>query len=91
MAATVFGHEPLLWLEGTPAAIAAGPGVVDAVAHGRVADVDVLGPSRRSAPTFATDDWPFLYLRDPGSPPYYLAALGALLAFAVVAIATASR
>ena len=47
MAATVFGHEPLLWLEGTPGGDRRRPGVVEAVAQGQVgADVDVLGPSR---------------------------------------------
>lgn len=93
MAATVFGHEPLLWLPGTSrAVIAAGPGVVRAVAQGQVADeVDELPTVDGSPPTFATDDWPFLYLRNPGIAPYYLAALGVLLAFALVAVAAASR
>jgi len=93
MAAAEFGHEPLLWLPGTSrAVIAAGPGVVQAVAQGQVADeVDALPAIEGPAPAFATDDWPFLYLRDPGIAPYYLAALGVLLAFAVVAVAAASR
>ena len=91
MAATVFGHEPLLWLEGTPAAIAAGPESSRRSPRGGRRRRRRARPIEGSAPTFATDDWPFLYLRDPESPPYYLAALGALLAFAVVAIATASR
>ena len=57
-----------------------------------VADqVDQLGPIDGTTPTFATDDWPFLYLRTPGIPVYYLAALAVLLGFAVVAVALASR
>jgi hypothetical protein len=93
MAATVFGHEPLLWLDGPArAVIAAGPGVVQAVARGQVADeVDELAAFDGPPPTFATDDWPFLYLRTPGIAPYYLAALAILLAFAVMAVAVASR
>ncbi len=93
MAATVFGHEPLLWLEGPArAVIATGPGVDQAVARGEVGDaVHELGAFEGPPPTFATDDWPFLYLRDPGIAPYYLAALGILLAFALVAVAAASR
>jgi hypothetical protein len=93
MAATVFGHEPLLWLIGpTHAVIAAGPGVAQAVARGQVADdVDELVAFEGPPPAFATDDWPFLYLRDPGIGLYYLAALGVLLAFALVAVAAASR
>lgn len=93
MAATVFGHEPLLWLPGTSrAVIAAGPGVVQAVAQGHVAaEVDELAADEGPPPRFATDDWPFLYLRNPGIASYYLAALGVLLAFALVAVTAASR
>ena len=93
MAAEGFGHEPLLWLPGTSrAVIAAGPGVVEAVTQGQVgAEVHELPAAAGAPPTFATDDWPFLYLRSPGIASYYLAALGVLLAFAVVAVAIASR
>jgi hypothetical protein len=62
------------------------------VASGQVGDrVDELQAFDGTTPTVATDDWPFLYLRNPGIAPYYLAALGVLLAFAVVAVAVASR
>ena len=44
--------------------------------------VDEPGRGRGPPPTVATDDWPFLYLRNPGIAPYYLAALGVLFAFA---------
>jgi hypothetical protein len=93
MAATVFGQEPLLRLDGSSrAVIAAGPGVAQALAGGEVAEgFDTLPAVDGPAPTFASDDWPFLYLRNPGIAAYYLAALGTLLAFAVVAIAMASR
>jgi hypothetical protein len=89
----VFGHQPLLWLEGNArAVIAAGPGISQAVAGGRVGDdVDQLAAMDGPPPTFASDDWPFLYLRNPGIAMYYVAALAVLLAFAVAAVALASR
>jgi hypothetical protein len=92
-AARVFGHEPLLWLEGNArAAIAAGPGVSQAMTRGGIGDqVDVLPPVEGVPATVATDDWPFPYLRSPGIAPYYLAALGVLLAFAFAAVAGAAR
>jgi SAM-dependent methyltransferase len=93
MAGDAFGHEPLLWDPGTSrAVIAAGPGVAEAVAQGQVAgQVDELPAVVGPPPTFATDDWPFLYLRTPGIASYYLVALAVLLAFAVVAVVAASR
>jgi hypothetical protein len=93
MAGEVFGQEPLLRLaDPTSAVIATGPGVVQAVASGTVGDqVDELQAIDGTTPTTATDDWPFLYLRNPGIAPYYLAALAVLLAFAVVSVTVASR
>ena len=40
--------------------------------------------SRARRPMPATDDWPFLYLREPQVAPYYLVALAFLLGFAVL-------
>ena len=98
MMADAFGHEPILWTPGSDVAhasravIAAGPGVVEAVASGRIgAEVDEVPAIEGAPPTAATDDWPFLYLRNPGIATYYLAALAVLLLFAVVAVAAASR
>ena len=93
MATEAFGQAPLLRLYGPATAVfASGPGVVDALAGGKVADqVDTLGAVEGGSPTLATDDWPFMYLRTPGIAPYYLVALGLLLGFAVVAVALASR
>jgi hypothetical protein len=53
--------------------------------------VDELAPLDGATPTIATDDWPFLYLRSPGIAPYYLVALGVLLACAVIGVALAGR
>lgn len=93
MQAEVFGHEPILRLSGPArAVIASGPGVVQALERGPLGDaIDQLPPFDGAAPPPATDDWPFLYLRTPGIAPYYLVALGILLAFAVVAVGAASR
>lgn len=93
MAREVFGQEPMLRLQGpAEAVIASGPGVVQASAQGHVADqVDQLVPIDGTKPTFATDDWPFLYLRAPVIPVYYIVALAVLLGFALVAVGAASR
>ena len=34
----------------------------------------------------ATDDWPFLYMREPGIPRHYLAALGLVLTVSAIAV-----
>ena len=93
MAEEVFGSEPLLRLHGpAEAVIAHGPGVNQARDAGTVSDrVDELSPIEGSPPTLATDDWPFIYLRNPGIAPYYVVALAVLLGFAVVAVAAAAR
>ena len=43
------------------------------------------------APAAARDDWPFVYLRTPFIAPYYIAALGILLAWAALTVAFAAR
>lgn len=93
MAAEAFGSPPILRLRsGADAVIAAGPGIRSAVAAGALADqVDALPPIDPPAPKFATDDWPFLYLRGPGIAGYYLVGLVFLLAIAALAIGTGSR
>ena len=93
MAAEVFGSEPILRLHRpAEAVIAIGPGVVAARDAGALGDrVDQLGPLEGAAPTLATDDWPFLYLRAPGIAPYYLIALAVLLGFAIIGVALAAR
>ncbi|MGH2499757.1 MAG: hypothetical protein ACRDF0_06695, partial [Candidatus Limnocylindria bacterium] len=44
-----------------------------------------------SAPRPATDDWPFLYLREANVAPHYLAALAIVLVGAVLAVGGAAR
>jgi len=42
------------------------------------------------APAAATDDWPFLYLRDRFIAPYYILALSIIVGFAVLLVARAA-
>jgi hypothetical protein len=50
-----------------------------------------LPPITGSTPTPATDNWPFLYLRNPFVPPHYLAAIAIVLVGALAAVAVAAR
>ena len=72
------------------ATLAAGPGI-DALAGGpppgdRADVVDVAGALRP-----ATDDWPFLYLFEPGIPSHYLIALTMILLWAVLMVARGAQ
>jgi len=72
------------------ATLAAGPGI-DALAGGpppgdRADVVDVTGALRP-----ATDDWPFLYLFEPGIPSHYLIALTMILLWAVLMVARGAQ
>ena len=69
---------------GSAAVLMSGPAVVDGSTE-RVMD---------AAPAPATDDWPFLYLRERGIDPAYVAALAFVLAAALIGtlvVARASR
>ena len=89
MLETTFGTPPIVRLYpqlGLHAAtLADGPEV--AALHGvappgdSVDTIDLAGAARP-----ATDDWPFLYLHEPMLAPYYLIALGLVLAWAVLVI-----
>ncbi|CAN5474907.1 hypothetical protein BH24CHL9_BH24CHL9_03470 [soil metagenome] len=88
-----FGAPPLVGIyPGNQATLAAGPLVT---ALGGAAppgsDVSAVPPVAEPAPQSATDDWPFLYLRTPFVAPYYLLALGLLLAGALGAVTVAAR
>jgi hypothetical protein len=93
MVGNVHGQEPLLRLLGTSSGvIAAGPGVVALQQAGVPAsESDPIPAVGDPAPKPATDDWPFLYLRVPAVAPYYLVALGFLLAFAAASVMGAAR
>jgi Spermine/spermidine synthase domain len=85
-----FGSPPIVRIHGSTAAtLAAGPlvaGLNGAPPPGDQVDaVDVAG-----APAAATDDWPFLYLKDHFIAPYYGLAIGIIIAFAVLLVARAA-
>ena len=86
----VFGGPPVVRLYGGgTAALASGPSVVALGGAAPPGDtVDLM--SLDAAPVAATDDWPFLYLREPGVAPYYVVSLGLIIVFAVVLVARAA-
>ena len=86
-----FDSPPILWTFGRHGAVfAAGP-EVEALHGAAPADrVDPL-PKATAPITSATDDWPFLYLRTPYIARYYIAALGFVLLFALLAVGGAAR
>ena len=77
-------------LGASAAALAAGPGI-DALAGGPPPGdtADVLDAAAALRP--ATDDWPFLYLLEPGIPTHYLIALALILAWAVLLVVRGAR
>lgn len=86
-----FGSPPIIRAYGDAAAtLAAGPAVRDLQGGSppgdRVDPIDLAG-----APEAATDDWPFLYLRERFIAPYYLAALAIIIAFAVLLVGRAAQ
>ena len=90
MLESAFGSPPIIRAYGASAAtLAAGPQVtaLDGAAPpgDRVDSVDLANP-----PQPATDDWPFLYLREPFVAPYYLGAIAIIIAFAVIFVARAA-
>lgn len=73
--------------DGHAAVLASGPGVVNDSA--RPVGTQVF--EARSDSATVTDDWPFLYLREPAIAPYYLVALFAILIGALISVAGAAR
>ena len=86
-----FGTRPIVHSHGQGAAtLAAGPLV--AALEGDPPPGDTIdSESPITAPTPSTDDWPFLYLREPSIAGYYLAALATIIALAAVLISRASH
>jgi hypothetical protein len=93
MLGEAFGHAPLVNVYGNhQAALAAGPLVASLNGESPPGDA-ASGPPPLTgpAPTPATDNWPFLYLRNPFIAQHYIAAIIILLVGAVVAVALAAR
>jgi hypothetical protein len=69
--------------------LAAGPAVVELNGSPPPGE-GVSAVDLATAPQAATDDWPFLYLRQPFVAPYYIAALGTVIIVAVLLVARAA-
>jgi hypothetical protein len=81
-----FGSPPIIkHSAGTAATLAAGPMV--AALRGGQPPGEASDPiDLSSAPAPATDDWPFLYLKDRFIAPYYLAAIAIIIAAAALLV-----
>jgi spermidine synthase len=102
-AAVAFGAEPRVHVHeanGYLGVMVAGPRVASLPADVPIPDrVTQFGRSVRPSPPHAhqrdtsiepaTDDWPFLYLRDRHVPAHYLAALALIVVVSIVAVGAA--
>src|SRR5262245_57356824 len=103
--AEVFGRDPLGHVHQDRAYLGVmlgGPRVAELTSPPPLpADVSAYGqphapsPARRLARdatvVTATDDWPFLYMREPGLPRHYVAALALVLVVSAIAVWLAIR
>lgn len=90
MLTETFGSPPIVrsWA-GQLAILGNGPAVI--ALHGEPPPGDTVDRAIGPPPAPATDDWPFMYLREPQVAPYYIAALGVVLAFALLLVASTAR
>jgi SAM-dependent methyltransferase len=83
-----FGTAPIIRLYpelgNTAATLADGPGV--AALAGAAPPGDHIDKLTEATPQPATDDWPFLYLKEPAIATQYLVALGVVLLWALLLI-----
>ena len=89
-----FGYPPIARLfpagSGAGAVLAIGPGI--AALNGAPPPGDTVDALNTAAPPRpATDDWPFLYLLEPGVAPFYLIALAIVLALAFAVVVATTR
>jgi len=101
--ADVFGHDPLAHVHQERAYLAvmlAGPRIDElrtppplpdlVLAYGQSREPSPAHPLRRDASVGpATDDWPFLYMRDRRLPRHYVVALAVVLAISAAAVGAA--
>lgn len=89
-----FGSAPIVRLYpelgNTAATLAAGPGIA-ALAGAAPPGDHVDSVPTAAMPQPATDDWPFLYLKEPLIAPQYLVALAVVLLWALVLIARGAQ
>ena len=93
MLQTSFGSPPIVRLYpefgSTAATLANGPGI--AALGGAAPPGDHVDRLTEAAPRPATDDWPFLYLKEPQIGMQYIVALGIVLLWALLLIARGAR
>ncbi len=89
MLADVFGTQPLV--RRYDAAIGSAAVLAASAVAFPVSGQAALAASPTEFPSGATDDWPFLYLRDRSIASYYLIALAFVLLVAAVGTALAGR
>jgi spermidine synthase len=93
MLASTFGQTPVVayysQTAGHAAVLAAGPLLAATGGTPPGGQSELLAPANVPPPT--TDDWPFLYLREPGIAGYYLAALALIVSLALAAVLAAAR
>jgi hypothetical protein len=93
MLASTFGQAPIVsyynQFAGHAAVLAAGPALAATGGTPPGGQSERLDPV--SPPRPASDDWPFLYLREPGIAGYYLAALALILLLALATVLGAAR
>ena len=86
-----FGSPPIVRIHGgTAATLAAGPLIAGLNGNPPPGDA-VDRVDLANAPAAATDDWPFLYLKERFIAPYYGLAIGIIIAFAVLLVVRAAR
>lgn len=104
-AAAAFGREPYVHVHERQAylgVLMAGPRLAELKSPPAIPDhVLSFGQSHGESPGHllvrdpaiqpATDDWPFLYMKDRGLPEHYAVVLLMILAFSIVAVAAAMR
>ena len=78
--ASVYGHPPCLWATKSVLAVMA---ISDEPSSMRC---DSLWKAKGAVPAPARDNYPFLYLKDRAIPNLYLASLGLILVFSLLAI-----
>ena len=93
MLTATFGAPPLLRdTRRSQATFATGPAVLTLADGKPLGDRTDPVPKSGAAPLVpATDDWPFLYLKQPAIARFYLATLAFILGFAVITVLAVAR
>ena len=85
-----FGSPPIVrQYEALALTFAAGP-LISSLDGGSPPGEEAEHLDLSAAPAAATDDWPFLYLKDRFVAPYYILALSIIIAFAVLIVGRAA-